>query len=265
MGHSKQLSLLKRLVENKRLPSSLIFSGPDGVGKKTVALELAKSVAGKFETRLIGEKSPPTIDDFRQLKSWLFSKPTVSEKKFLIIDNFHLARVELSNAVLKTLEEPPEYAHIVLVALSEHSVAPTVLSRSTVIRFSSLTPQNVAAVLKRLGVEPEEKVLKFCGGSVSRALNLTSSAVIGLLSEFSKLLKSGKLPYELVSFSEKFSKLTRDEAMLFLDALESVLSPSAYLQWAECLTRARDFLLSFAKPQSAIEWMLLCVLNSASP
>ncbi|SNR86791.1 DNA polymerase-3 subunit delta' [Desulfurobacterium atlanticum] len=261
VGHAKQLHTIEELIEKKVFPSSAIFSGPEGVGKKLVAVETAKILSGnEFGIKIVGEDKPPTIDEIREITSWLSMKPTHSKRKIAIIDSAELMRNEAANALLKTLEEPPEYANIILITSNENALLPTIKSRCKIFRFGKLTKIQVETILKNLGVEYDSRILKICGNSPGRAIALSNSKVPDLIAHLLKLLKEKKLPAEILDFSSKFSSMTREETNLFIESLIILFSEKKiFLDWFEPLEKARNFLNFYARPRNVIEWLLITV------
>jgi len=215
VGHSKELGIIRELLSKDRLPNSLIFSGPSGVGKKLVAQKLLKHLAGPLNVKVIGEEKPPTIEEVRELSRWLSLKPGEGEKKGAVIDKAELMRGEAANALLKTLEEPPEYGYIVLITSNENALLPTIRSRCRIFRFGRLTDANVELIMERLGVECKSKkaAVKLARGSAELALRLCEGEeLLSLFKEFLELLKDKeKRLTKITLFSANFSKLSRDK------------------------------------------------------
>ena len=258
VGHSRQINLLRRLVESGTFPQSSLFVGPDGVGKRSIARELFSYLCkGEFNVREVGTEKPVTVDEVRELSSWLFTKPSSGTGKAVIIDRADEMRGEASNALLKTLEEPPVYAYICLIVRSEESVLPTIRSRCRVFRFGPLSDSSVAYILEKMGFKADKKVVKLAHGSVGRALKLLETPVVDLIGEFTSLIKRSDRLKRVVPFSEKFGSLGREEALLFFDSLEVLIfeTGGAY-RWEELINRARYYLKFYGKPQSVMEWFL---------
>ena len=262
VGHSKQISILKSLISSKRFPSSSLFVGPEGVGKKLIATEVLKLLTeNPLSIRILGEEKPSTIEEIREASAWLFTKPSSGKGKGLIIDNADEMRSEAANALLKTLEEPPDYGFIVLIAKNEEAVLPTLRSRCRVFRFGKLSDSNIEYLLEKLGLKPDKRVVKLSNGSAGMAVRLSESQVPELIKEFINLMKSKDKLKGIISFSSNFSKLSREETLLFLNALENLLSQKdTVLMWFEAIQKGREFLKFYGKPQSVIEWILLEVL-----
>lgn len=258
VGHSRQINLLRRLVESGTFPQSSLFVGPEGVGKKTVARELFTHLCkGEFNLREVGTEKPVTVEEVRETSSWLFTKPTSGTGKAVIIDRADEMRGEAANALLKTLEEPPAYAYICLIGKSEESVLPTIRSRCRVFRFGPLTDSSVAYILEKMGFKADKKVIKLAHGSVGKALRLLETSVVDFVNEFRSLVKGSDRLKRVVPFSEKFGNLSREEALLFFDSLEVlVFETGGAYRWEELINRARYYLKFYGKPQSVMEWFL---------
>jgi DNA polymerase-3 subunit delta' len=250
------------IISNNLFPSSSLFVGPQGVGKKLIAFEVLKEVTGSsLNVKIIGEEKPPTIDDIREISSWLFTKPQDGKGKGVVIDNSDLMRSEAANALLKTLEEPPSYGFMILIAKNEGAVLPTLRSRCKIFRFGKLTDSEIEKILNRMDFPIDKRIIKLSGGSVGLALKIFDSPIPDLMKEFLEVMKANDKILKVVPFAQKFSKLSKDDALLFLDALENLLSQKdTILKWFEVIKKGREFLNFYTKPQSVIEWMLLEVL-----
>ncbi len=266
VGHSKQLGVIRTLAQKGLFPSASLFCGPEGVGKRLIGRELLNYLTGSpLLVGEIGVEKPPTIEEVREISQWLLTKPGEGKGKGVIIDNADLMRPEASNALLKTLEEPPPYAYIILISRSESGVLPTIRSRCRIFRFGRLSEASVEFVLERLGVEYDKRAVKVSRGSPGIALKMVENGeVLELLADFLKLMKSKEKLKEITLFSSRFSGLSREETLLFLDGLEALLSQKeTILRWADKIEASRQFLRFYGKPQSVIEWLLIEKLTSS--
>ncbi len=266
VGHSKQLSSIKSLVDKGLFPQTSLFTGPFGVGKRLVATELLNYlIKNPLNLKKVGESNPLTIEEVRELKEWLYTQPKEGEGKGVLIDNAEEMRREAVNALLKTLEEPPNYAYIVLISSNEASLLPTIRSRCRTFRFGRLSDANVEFVLEKLKVNYDKKVIKVARGSPGLALKLIERGIVELLSEFVNLLKDKRRIYRITQISSLFSGITREDALLFIDAFENLLVQNGQItNWGEVISKARNFLKYYGKPQSVIEWMLIEKLVNSS-
>lgn len=184
IGHLKTRQELE--ARRARLPSSLIFAGPDGIGKKRVALEFARLLTG--ETRAIDCTQPVSQTDqiyfispdgsqikIEQVRDLIQFMSLAREGRPLVVifDDAHLLNPQAGNALLKSIEEPPLGVQFLFISPSSSLLLSTIRSRSQVVRFSPLTDKEVAAVLADQSVP--EWVLESAAGSPGRALELLKS------------------------------------------------------------------------------------------
>ena len=259
VGHSKQLNVIRSLAGKGLFPQISLFTGPFGVGKRLIATELLNYLTkNPLNVKRVGEEKPLTIEEVRELKEWLYTQPKEGEGKGVLIDGAEEMKREAANALLKTLEEPPKYAYIVLISSNEASLLATIKSRCRTFRFGRLSDANVEFVLERLKVNYDKKVIKVARGSPGLAIRLIEEGVVELLSEFVSLLKDKRRIYRITQISSLFSGMTKEKALLFIDAFENLLLQNGQITaWEEVISRAREFLKFYGKPQSVIEWMLI--------
>ena len=175
-GHRHLLELLSRAVERDTLPASVIFTGPDGVGKRLTAIAIAQLVncltpvtaegigrdacgacascrriaRGVHADVLLlepGETGAIKVDPVRDAIDKAAYRPFEGRRLVVIIDKADALLVEAQNALLKTLEEPPSASSFVLVTATPDLLLPTVRSRCQQIRFGRLAAADIASVL----------------------------------------------------------------------------------------------------------------------
>jgi DNA polymerase III subunit delta' len=173
-GHRRLLELTARAAQAGTLPPSLIFSGPEGVGKRLSAIALAQLVnclapvaadacgACTACTRIArgvhpdvlaiqpGESGSIKIDQVRDAIERSAYRPFEGKRRIVIIDEADALVPEAQNALLKTLEEPPAASMFVLVTSRPDVLLPTVRSRCQRLRFGRLAPGDIAHVLERV-------------------------------------------------------------------------------------------------------------------
>jgi len=183
IGQSFAKKYLKSSINNDKLNSAYMFEGIDGIGKKKMAYELAKILL-EIEHP---ENSPDYIDVFpngnsvkvdqiRKLQSDIIIKPH-NKYKIYILNNAEKMTVEAQNALLKTLEEPPQYAIIILVTNNKEALLDTIKSRCDIVKFNSIPHNEMVGYLVQNGVEEKKATLltSFSRGSLERALDLANS------------------------------------------------------------------------------------------
>lgn len=201
IGQDAAVRILQDELATGRVNHAYLFLGKEGVGKKTLAFQFAKalncqesrldSCEGCLACRKINHANHPdvkllTIEDgntikieqIRELQRDLAYKPYESSRKVYIIDRADRMTSEAANSLLKTLEDPPEYAVIILLAEELNKLLPTVISRCQQIHLNTLTREEIEERLLESGIEEEQANLisRLADGSLGRALELSEDA-----------------------------------------------------------------------------------------
>jgi DNA polymerase III subunit delta' len=202
-GHDRALSSLRLSAQSGRLPHAFLFVGPEGIGKRTFALKLAQALlceqnpegrldpcescpgclqveAGTHPDLIVTgrpeDKQELPIRVIRDLCSEFGLKPARGVRKVAIVDDVDTMNDEAANAFLKTLEEPPPGAVLILLGTSPEQQLETIVSRCQVVRFDPLPADELAALLldKGIAADPNDaaKLAALAEGSVSRAVGL---------------------------------------------------------------------------------------------
>ncbi len=167
---------LTQILQSKSIPHAFLFSGPRGLGKTSAARILAKAVNCENKNRKsiepcdkcsscknitkgialdvieIDGASNRGIDDIRALRDSVATSPVNLNKKIYIIDEVHMLTKEAFNALLKTLEEPPEHVIFIFATTAPERIPDTILSRVFNIKFSIPTKDEVARCLNRVAI-----------------------------------------------------------------------------------------------------------------
>lgn len=198
IGHKKQREILQWALEKGRLHHAYLFVGPEGVGKRTVALSLAKGIhclerAHDFcnrcancvriqsgnhpDVRILEPatgKKEITIQQVRELERELSFRTFSGRKKIAIVDPASLMNLFAQNALLKTLEEPPGDSLLVLISTNTGGLLPTLLSRCLRLSFAPLPLKEVEGFLiseKKMKQEEAGLLAALTMGSLGRALS----------------------------------------------------------------------------------------------
>ncbi|GAI70863.1 unnamed protein product, partial [marine sediment metagenome] len=202
VGQEQVTQTLLNALNNGRVSHAYLFCGPRGTGKTSTGRILAKAVNcltnGKGEPcntcpmcQAITEgraldmieidaASNRGIDDIRGLRERVNYAPNQARYKVYIIDEVHMLTKEASNALLKTLEEPPPHVIFVLATTEAHKIIPTILSRCQRFDFRRISQTDVISKLTRIcntegiNMEPEalQLIAKAATGSLRDAENL---------------------------------------------------------------------------------------------
>lgn len=174
---------MRNSLNKGKINHAYMFEGIEGIGKETFANELAKIL---LETSHL-ENAPDCIRvkpdgnsikivQIRNLQADIVIKPH-KKYKIYIIDKAEKMTVESQNALLKTLEEPPEYAIIILVTNNKEGLLPTIRSRCEIIKFTPIPFIEMKNYLISQGIDSNRANLlsSFSRGSMKKALELASS------------------------------------------------------------------------------------------
>ena len=190
-GQNFAKKYLTNSIKSNMVSHAYMFEGPNGIGKNTMARELAAillEMENLFNSPDYIEIKPDgnsiKIAQIRKLQSDILVKPYKSYKIY-VIDEAQKMTVEAQNALLKTLEEPPKYAIIILITDNKESLLDTIKSRCEIIKFTPIPMQVVASYLTMNGIDSKRASLlaNFSRGSMKKAIELSESEEFHLMRE----------------------------------------------------------------------------------
>ena len=206
-GQEHIITTLKNQIEANRIGHAYLFCGTRGTGKTTVAKIFAKAVncehpvngspcgecamcrsiaAGTSMNVIeIDAASNNGVDNIREIREEVAYRPTEGKYKVYIIDEVHMLSIGAFNALLKTLEEPPEYVIFILATTEVHKIPITILSRCQHYDFKRISIETITDRMRDLmqeeQVEVEEKALRYVAkaadGSMRDALSLLDQCI----------------------------------------------------------------------------------------
>ncbi len=239
------------MIERDSLSRSMAFVGPDGIGKRMMALELAQALLcatrNQCGTCLHCQKCKKNlhpdieiiepdglqikVDQVRQVAEKLHFRPFEGAVRVLIVDRADSLRDEAANAFLKSLEEPPEYVHFVLVTSDWNSLLPTIRSRCQRIAFQGLRIDDKIQILESRGIESD---LATRLASISlRRLETDEEAWLLFEKHADMVLSFMERSAEEKGVPGQLANLARDKAELpgFLDVMLLVLREGARVSY----------------------------------
>lgn len=246
-GHTEIKKVLKNVLINDRIAHAYIFTGQEGMGKTTVAqimssILLCKDRAGEESCGICtacrlflnlanpdfkiisSEGSSISVDDIRENFGDVYIKPMYSSKKVYIIKQAEKMTPQAQNSLLKTLEEPPEYVTIFLIANKFEALLETIRSRSIRLNFPKLSSKCVEDYVRNNLNLTQDQLLFTIGysdGNIGKAIEITNSE------HFSSLRDDClKIIYSIISGNREvwldkqaFFNENKDDIQMLLDVL----------------------------------------------
>jgi DNA polymerase-3 subunit delta' len=262
--------ILKLALGRKRVPNSLLFAGPTGIGKRRTALTLAKALnclrlsddscdecescraidkdfglasnggeedRGRFPDviEIAAEKNAIKIDQIRFLRQMAGLRPMAGRHRVFIIDEAEKMGEEAENSLLKVLEEPPPYAHIILLTSNPFSLLPTIRSRCQTLVFTAITREEIERELLGAGYDGNQaRILSLLvDGNLERALDLDWETVRELKAQSWALFSELILEDRPSAFLERFggsSRALQEELRKHLEVFLSLARDLVLLQ-----------------------------------
>lgn len=245
IGHEKQLAMLRLGLKKGRLHHAYLFVGPDGVGKRTIAASLAQAIhctekqedfcgacsacvriqrGNHPDVRFIGQldkKKEIGIQQIREVEKDLSYRSFSGGKKIAIIDPATLMNAPAQNALLKTLEEPPQNSLIVLIAPNAGGLVPTVRSRCLSISFGPLPGPLIAKYLVSQKDKSEEQAnysAALAMGSLGAALKIDNGEWLEKRQFWGEMLSSLSVgDYRAAMSAAEAIAGDRDDSLRFLE------------------------------------------------
>jgi len=201
VGQERAIKILTKSIKKNKISSSYIFVGSEGTGKKLTAIEFTKTVNclnlnknleacnNCHSCNEINKQYCPDlkivettkglikIEQIREIRKEIELKPFRSKKKVYIIDKAEKMTLEASNCLLKTIEEPPYYAIIILICSKIDPILPTIVSRCQIVNFGLVTSLKIKEILlnkiDNLEKDKAEIISKLAQGSIGKAFKLS--------------------------------------------------------------------------------------------
>lgn len=188
---------IKNAIKQNRLSHAYMFCGPRGVGKTTMARVLARTI-NEIDISIDGESLNQTlnivemdaasnnkVDDVHHLRESVRIPPQNGKYKVFIVDEVHMLSKAAFNALLKTLEEPPEHAIFIFATTEPHKVLPTILSRVQRFDFKRISVDEIVQRLRKIAIDEDisideeslHVIAKKADGALRDALGLMDQAI----------------------------------------------------------------------------------------
>jgi len=242
-GESSAIAFLKNAASGGRVAGTYIFLGPSGCGKKLTALNFAKllNCADPMDgepcekcpscMKINSSTHPDVLVLEKEEKKTEFGidvvfeairaaslKPYEAKKKVYILDGADLMSEEAQNAVLKTLEEPPKDAVLVLMVEDIQTIPATIRSRSQIVKFFPMPPADIEKILRddhEIGAKEARILAGLSPGSIGAALENSKNGFLERRAAVIKLLRAGSI------FDFDFDRMKREDFAGYLDIMLS--------------------------------------------
>ncbi len=244
-GQHKTKKILQDSIKNQRISHAYLFTGNNGLGKLEMAREFARAIlcnknvvnacgeclsCKKIEhynhpdfkiTEVLKDHKRILIDQIREMQKEISYKPYESDYKIYIINQAAKMTIQAQNSLLKTLEEPPKYAIIILINESKNELIPTIVSRCQEVKLYNQSKYVIQDYLKRnYNLSPKQALLyaTIARGKYKKAVNLSSEEdfmnnremIIKFITNIEK-----KNNLAIYNFSEKLVELSDTDFPLY--------------------------------------------------
>jgi len=258
LGNSRVKKILRKALQKNKVPNSILFCGPRGIGKRDMALVLAKAMncerkeddacevcpsckainAGNFPDviEISPEKEVIQIDQMRMLRKIAYLKPMMGKRRVFVVVDADKMKEEAANSLLKILEEPPLFSYIILVAHNPFLIMSTIKSRCQVLNFSPISKEDIGKILVDKGYEEKKAriISLLVHGNLKQALSLEWEEVQDKRTKtwqlFLSLLRKGKVALFLRNYATSQRALVRDEWEQILEMLSSFCRDSILIK-----------------------------------
>lgn len=263
IGNKEIRNYLLNSVLKNTVSQSYLFNGTEGIGKILIAKEFAKRLLCIEEKKaececkscqsfdganhpdfvvINEEETTIKIEQIRELTSKVIEQPIISEKKVYIINHADKMTVEAQNCLLKTLEEPPQFAIIILITSNLNSILPTIKSRCMKINFLNISNEELKKyAIEKIGyLQVTDNLLQSFNGSIGKAIlqkenqekfqlveyiinDLSTKDIIDILNE-SKVIYDKENIYKILEYMIVCLYSKKEENIKYLDCIELVNS-----------------------------------------
>lgn len=273
IGNDQIKESLEEAINSNNISHSYIFTGIQGIGKRLFAREYAKSImcidSGKCNEKCdscvkfdsnsntdFQEIEPDgksiKIEQIRKMQEHISKKPIISNRKVYIINDAEQMTEEAQNCLLKTLEEPPQYAVIILIASNENKLLATIKSRCVTIKFNRISDGELK---KKLNYLTEEQ-LELLDGSFSNIETLEKRQqeyqnAIDLV----KKIKEGELKDVLASSEILLND--KENILEMLNYINIVLLKKKIIEPVKYVEKAKRKILANNNIEMCIDYLLI--------
>lgn len=241
VGNEKAKEQIEYFLTTRRIAHAIIIEGEDGLGKRTLARLIAQAAFCRgdgekpccecpqckkamqgihpdiYEYSASGAPKSFHIDKVRAVIKDAYISPNEADYKFFILGNCHGMNAESQNAILKILEEPPEYVVFILTVKSKSMLLPTVLSRARVISLKGVEPEQGANYISSIADTDYKSALsamKEWNGNIGKALEAFGSGKAAEVAEYAEKLCEALVQDNEFLFLAECARFEKDRQLL---------------------------------------------------
>jgi len=248
-GNSRVKKILQLALQRNRVPNSLLFCGPVGVGKKSLAIVLAKAINCQRRQddacddcpacRAVSEGRFPDVQEIkpegqfikvehvREMRQLAYLRPMLGKKRIFVISEAEKLSDESANTLLKILEEPPFFSQFILITSNPHRILATIKSRCQTLNFVPVGKEEIVRELEKKGY-PEDRariISLYVRGNLEEALALDWAEIQSKRREVWKVFLSFLVSEEPALFLRSYGfvqrNLIRDDLEMTLEIMAS--------------------------------------------
>ena len=197
IGQDDAIETLTRKIETDSIPHAILFHGPYGTGKTTLARIVAcKLKCGKFDFVERNSADYRGIDSIREIRSSMNQAPIDGDSRVWLLDEFHKATNDAQNAMLKPLEDPPEHVYFMLATTEPEKIIAGIKQRCLQVKLNPISEDDLFEIINnickkekiKLSDAVKEKIVEYAGGAAREALQILDK--VYQLDDWKKQLKA---------------------------------------------------------------------------
>lgn len=217
----------------------------------------AKSNPDYYEIIPDGKKIK--INQIREMQEKIAEKPIVSNRKVYIIDDANFMTEESQNCLLKTLEEPPEYAVIILIVSNENFMLATIKSRCVIVKFENLSDQEIKTIIPNIS----DSFAKILGGSVHNIEDINKKEeIFREIEKIVKIMENGKIT-DLFNNSDLLYD-SKDDIINILEYMNIIFFQKKWIKAIEIVEKTKKKILANNNYELSIDYFLLNISKTVT-
>lgn len=271
VGHKKQKEVLSKSIASGNISHAYLFFGNSGIGKFEFACEFAKQILKtdnldnhpdfKVISKMSDKKDILVEQIRKELIDNVYIVPAAGDRKVYIINDAESLNIASQNTLLKTLEEPPKYITIILVASNISAFLTTILSRVTQIPFEGISKNELKqCIYEKYNITFSDNILEYINGSIGKAEDIIKNNLLDKFNAVDELYSylNALNTIKVMKYSSNINFALDD----LLDYLEYVLYINNKYECVKIVENAKNRLKFNGNYDIIIDSMLLRLIDS---